>query len=1278
MTKENEKKPSTKPNTRKLAFRNEAIEALVNVDDESEITFQKALLVAKLDCKRCNLHDAGHNPKAFRSTNCRDNPFCIHKLGLEKFTKLMKQEQDTKEEAKKDQKRRDLNDQPAGLENAGNFCYVNSFLQVWFNVPEFRQLVYDFMPSSDFEPPQAPRMNVQATMLALQDIFYTLQTTPFSETDKTSNLVKVLRLNSEQQDSQEFGLKLFNALERCLPDHPNGRDTLNRLKDLFTGEICTRIVCKCGQKSEREEMTISLTLNIEGHTTLLDALDAYFGDEHLDDYKCSRCSKTGDVSKQSDYVKLPPVIVIQLNRYKYTAKGRQKLKTPMAYPREISAKAFQRTDHTNRPPANMYDLFAVTIHEGNNAECGHYYDLIKSPYNQKWYRYNDETVEPMAKPPGTDKPTSARTDKSRKKDKEKYPTDQKACYGLLYRRRDAILPLPHPTLPPEELIRDSKNQIEEAFEGSTKKKIEKSEKRLYDLERRINKLTTTTNKLETHVEKYKDPNEVAFLPSDLLQNVFVTEYEVAKGEKKKKKKEKSEEEQSKKTTEDEDLAAAIAASEADQREKLISEPSTSAAAADVMEDNDDEDERAESEAPNHEASAADVSLEAEELMETDEMERTPTKDFDILAIAMEESALPTVEVPQPDHKKRTRQHNGDVKYVFSTRTPRKNASGANTPSVSPQKQPVSSRVAATLTSHEIPICGHGKLSIDTILFGDVKAVSRAPAISFLREYEYRVKLVYDNGTKVYPKPEKDREVFIFTANDICMDCIKELREEGLFNDQLDEDEKMVRKILKEEKQRCSVKCPTKRPDGHVYVAKIALANFRKSALAVREMKLAQSHTMKGSLHYDSLSTFQQRNDSDYPSIAAKRRAKQRKSFSDIPEKLQKLDEDVLDFANISTVEDEESSVMDIIPHDLQNPTRPVNTIDPAILKPVENVEFNSELRCAHGGINYSQFRHSVSPEEWRAMKMYFDDCFEVNCSENVCEECRQIEMDAQSGSDNMRQLVREMRKRINDTLKNVEARSENKGEDERDIKYGICSIFIDKLKRLTSRQSTSPPTICQECLLCQHKQPFKGFLNDDNQKESHIVGLTEEEWNTFIVEIRNLEEAGDEHTAFIEPRPIHIEDGRIKDLCERCYEQHIKFTEEQKYMFDNENIYVKLVNPSDEEDVVKANGKSRRGRAKNLYAIKMSSSNKLLELKVQLYDKTHQLPNDQLLYRTVGGEHFDVSNNQKTLFDLRVAPNNNDNPLILIAQQFSPSSTQTDETGDRAPERGFVDTALAH
>lgn len=84
-----------------------------------------------------------------------------------------------------------------------------------------------------------------------------------------------------------------------------------------------------------------------------------------------------------------------------------------------------------------------------------------------------------------------------------------------------------------------------------------------------------------------------------------------------------------------------------------------------------------------------------------------------------------------------------------------------------------------------------------------------------------------------------------------MECVREMREEGNFNNQLEDDEKLVRRILKEEKQRCSVKCPSERPDGYLYVAKFALSNFKKSAMSARENRLAQSHNKQGTLHFDS-------------------------------------------------------------------------------------------------------------------------------------------------------------------------------------------------------------------------------------------------------------------------------------------------------------------------------------------------------------------------------------------------------------------------------------------
>ncbi|ETN73077.1 hypothetical protein NECAME_04385 [Necator americanus] len=140
-----------------------------------EITFEQAWIIHKLDCLGCRLHDI-HNPK---STNCRDNPYCIKRLGLEKFDKLIKQEKLNTAKVEESQKRRDILEVPCGLTNSGNFCYVNSFLQVWYNDPVFRQIIFDWRPSPDYVRPQPPAMDVEAVMNSLQHLFYTMQTTPF-------------------------------------------------------------------------------------------------------------------------------------------------------------------------------------------------------------------------------------------------------------------------------------------------------------------------------------------------------------------------------------------------------------------------------------------------------------------------------------------------------------------------------------------------------------------------------------------------------------------------------------------------------------------------------------------------------------------------------------------------------------------------------------------------------------------------------------------------------------------------------------------------------------------------------------------------------------------------------------------------------------------------------------------------------------------------------------------------------------------------------------------
>ncbi|CAI5439140.1 unnamed protein product [Caenorhabditis angaria] len=1232
-------KQKEKPNQRKMAFRQEATDALLQLENDSQVTFEKAMEVAKLDCRQCKLHDISHNAK---HQNCRDNPFCINRLGLEKFEKLINLEVQNREDARINQKRRDLNDQPSGLVNNGNFCYVNSFLQVWFSVIEFRQIIYDFRPSRDYIAPELPRMNVERVMMALQDLFFTMQTTPFMDTDKNDTLIRELRLNQEQQDAQEFALMLFDALDRNLQLHPNGNPIRERIKNLYMGSTCSRIFCECGMSSERLEVSTSLQLNIDGHATLLDALSANFGVEKLDDYKCSECGQKGRVSRMSDYAELPPVVIIQLNRYKYTSKGRQKLKTTLAYPREISARIFKQSS------TDVYELFAVTIHEGNNAECGHYYDLIKSPLNQKWYRYNDATVEALQKPPGTEKPTTEINAKAKRAKNEKVLTDQKSLLWIT------------PKLPPEEIIQESKRKIEEMFEGQTKSKIEKSEKRLYDLQRRVEKLKNNFSKLETHEGKFQHPNEIAFLPTSLISNILEGEFEIAKGNKNTGKKSTNPPENLEKSQEE-----------------------------------------------NEETQAENTEIP----IENPENIPPPVENLDILAIAMTSSEL-LPNLPENEERRKTRAQNGITKSVY----------GHSGSSKSPRKEkliklPISSQVSNLLDSHEMPICGHGKMSIESILFGDVKAVSRAPAISLLREYDYRAKMVFDDGRREYPQPEKEKEVFVFTAEDICMDCVLEMRIEGIFNDRLEDDDRLARKILKEEKLRCSVKCPLPKPDDYFYVAKVALMNFKKMANNERQFKLNRVLTKGGTLFFDSVQS--QKQDPGFADVCTNLKrlrwktssfsSSNRKSEGIPPEKMAKLDSSFLEPEDLGSLEMESTSSnsnlisnLNLVPNVVQmavaeDQTRPSSRSTPASNMVSQPVEFNGELRCAHGGINYNQFRHAVSPEEWQRLIHYFDDNFEVHCNDQVCDLCQQQEEDAQNGSLNMRILVREMRKRLTDTLKNIDLREENPEISEVSLEFGICSVFLDKLRKLTQRNATSPPHICQNCLLCpEHSRPFKGFQSlMPEKKDAYIVGLTAEEWHTITQEIQKLEEV-EGKTNSDTPHVILITSSRnsegsleedreersVVDLCHVCYEQNIRRIEEMKYQFENELVYVKLVQPNDDcAETTKNRGaaKSTR-RRKDIIGVKLSSSSRLLDLKIALYDKCYQSPTDQLLYRAVGGELLDATCHEKTLYELKLLPNNNDNPLILMANTNAAihSTLPEDTNSDRAPERGFVDTALAH
>ncbi|VDD90850.1 unnamed protein product, partial [Enterobius vermicularis] len=471
----------------------------INIPDD--LTYETAFKLYQLDKTECTLHSVP-NPK---TQNCRDNPYCLGRLGQQRWDKEKQQIDKEGKATAKCFSRRDVTKVPCGLVNLGNSCYLNSFIQIYFSDPFFRRLIYSWHPVDNFVVPIGEKVNIEELMLCLQRLFVTLQVTPYEDAN-AEHLAKLLQLDSEQHDALEFQILLFNKIEKLLSSREEWRDVKDAIVNRSKGIITQRISCSCGRESVCDVPFHPFILGIEKVNSLSKALEAYFSPEHLPDYVCPTCH-TPDLTVRKFTIKQPPpVVTIQVNRFTLDAAGRKKkVRSALQYLREVEIGGV------------LYENCAVMVHEGPNADCGHYYDIIKHPDTGKWFTYNDEVVKPTTAP-------GVAVEKDRI---SKTTPDMKGCYALIYRRKnDTDNDVPEP---PQHL-KDEITAMASLDAEFLADKIEANgtSKKSHDLmEGRKNFLSSLFEKLQVKTWKQvkEHPESVVFLPTQLLSNIQAKEFE---------------------------------------------------------------------------------------------------------------------------------------------------------------------------------------------------------------------------------------------------------------------------------------------------------------------------------------------------------------------------------------------------------------------------------------------------------------------------------------------------------------------------------------------------------------------------------------------------------------------------------------------------------------------------------------------------------------------------------------------------------------------------------
>ncbi|KAF7413846.1 hypothetical protein HZH68_002335 [Vespula germanica] len=170
------------------------------------------------------------------------------------------------------------------------------------------------------------------------------------------------------------------------------------ISELFFGQLRSTITCSsCQKDSTTYETFNSLTMSLP-HTnrcTLDDCIQRFVTGQKVLGWKCPKCQTPREATKKFDFIKLAPIIVIHLNRFAESGGWLEKRNTTVDFPlKEFNLKPYLITDHDapmNNARFCTYNLYAMSNHYGT-MEGGHYTAYCKNNVQNKWYKYDDQTV----------------------------------------------------------------------------------------------------------------------------------------------------------------------------------------------------------------------------------------------------------------------------------------------------------------------------------------------------------------------------------------------------------------------------------------------------------------------------------------------------------------------------------------------------------------------------------------------------------------------------------------------------------------------------------------------------------------------------------------------------------------------------------------------------------------------------------------------------------------------------------------------------------------------
>eukprot|EP00828_Plagiopyla_frontata_P012078 TRINITY_DN16808_c0_g1_i1.p2 TRINITY_DN16808_c0_g1~~TRINITY_DN16808_c0_g1_i1.p2 ORF type:complete len:328 (+),score=41.37 TRINITY_DN16808_c0_g1_i1:646-1629(+) len=285
---------------------------------------------------------------------------------------------------------------------------MNSYLQCLFFTHQFKESILN----CKIEIQHLTDKNTEI-FLELQELFSKMHKAE-QHSVKPDKLKKVcpepFRSSHIEQDASEFGKFFLEALEAQIKhiDHLK-----NLVQNCFFGSIKSKIICpKCSHISENNEIISDITVSFQQQElvqdpnylqsyNLLQFLSQSSIQENIYDssFKCSSCdTQSSSFSKITQISKLPPYLIININRFLFNAQQqiREKLMNQVIVNEQFHIKqVFPTLEIEETDQSGIYYLYAVIIHVGTRIDHGHYYSFLRESNQDDWYQLNDTKVKKL-------------------------------------------------------------------------------------------------------------------------------------------------------------------------------------------------------------------------------------------------------------------------------------------------------------------------------------------------------------------------------------------------------------------------------------------------------------------------------------------------------------------------------------------------------------------------------------------------------------------------------------------------------------------------------------------------------------------------------------------------------------------------------------------------------------------------------------------------------------------------------------------------------------------